>query len=79
MKWSLRLSWWSTLMDKLTKQEESQPSVPYYLAETMPDGSKPQAKRGRPKGSTNTTQKSKPTASRNSSQKKLSSGTRSKK
>jgi len=76
MKWYSPLSWWSTLRDKLTKPEESHPSVLSYLAGTMPDGSKPPAKRGRPKGSTNTTRKSKPTASQSSSKKKPNSGTK---
>jgi len=79
MKWFLPLSWWSTLMGYLTKQEESQPSVPSYLAGNTPDGlSKPATKRGRPKGSTTKT-KSKRGASQNSSQKKSSSGTDRKK
>jgi len=74
MKWFSRSYWSSILMDKLTKQEESQPSVPSYLVGNTPDGSKKQAtKRGRPKGSTTKT-KSKRGASQSSSRKKPSSG-----
>jgi hypothetical protein len=66
-------------MGHLTIPEVTPPSVPSYLAGSMPDGlSKPETKRGQPKGSTTKT-KSKRGASQSSSPKKPNSGTRSKK